>query len=202
MWIFSKAFKGTVDKIIVNELQTRRQELDLSVAKLNSEYDFYKKSYEDKLSGLGSLKLKVESELLELERVRNKAEEEQKRLWDRLDILRDNLNTEDVWIKLWECAYSKAVDSVWIILQKEMARMVSLAEERSYVRAKAEFDDDLNKRIEGLKSLANTKIDIPALKVLALKKDIEEKMLIAERVKNIAQVEKYMAQLEILRGLL
>ena len=173
MWIFSKAFKGTVDKIIVNELQTRRQELDLSVAKLNSEYDFYKKSYEDKLSGLGSLKLKVESELLELERVRNKAEEEQKRLWDRLDILRDNLNTEDVWIKLWECAYSKAVDSVWIILQKEMAHMVSLAEERSYVRAKAEFDDDLNKRIEGLKSLANTKIDIPALKVLALKKDIE-----------------------------
>ena len=149
MWIFSKAFKGTVDKIIVNELQTRRQELDLSVAKLNSEYDFYKKSY----------------------------------------------------IKLWECAYSKAVDSVWIILQKEMAHMVSLAEERSYVRAKAEFDDDLNKRIEGLKSLANTKIDIPALKVLALKKDIEEKMLIAERVKNVAQVSKYMAQLEILGGL-
>ena len=202
MWIFSKAFKGTVDKIIANELQTRRQELDLSVAKLNSEYDFYKKSYEDKLSGLGSLKLKVESELLELERVRNKAEEEQKRLWDRLDILRDNLNTEDVWIKLWECAYSKAVDSVWIILQKEMAHMVSLAEERSYVRAKAEFDDDLNKRIEGLKSLANTQTDIPVLRVLALKKDIEEKMLIAERVKNIAQVEKYMAQLEILRGLL
>ena len=170
MWIFSKAFKGTVDKIIANELQTR--------------------------------KLKVESELLELERVRNKAEEEQKRLWDRLDILRDNLNTEDVWIKLWECAYSKAVDSVWIILQKEMAHMVSLAEERSYVRAKAEFDDDLNKRIEGLKSLANTKIDIPALKVLALKKDIEDKMLIAERVKNVAQVSKYMAQLEILGGLL
>ena len=202
MWIFSKAFKGTVDKIIANELQTRRQELDLSVAKLNSEYDFYKKSYEDKLSGLGSLKLKVESELLELERVRNKAEEEQKRLWDRLDILRDNLNTEDVWIKLWECAYSKAVDSVWIILQKEMAHMVSLAEERSYVRAKAEFDDDLNKRIEGLKSLANTQTDIPVLKILALKKDIEDKMLIAERVKNVAQVSKYMAQLEILGGLL
>ena len=202
MWIFSKAFKGTVDKIIVNELQTRRQELDLSVAKLNSEYDFYKKSYEDKLSGLGSLKLKVESELLKLERVRNKAEEEQKRLWDRLDILRDNLNTEDVWIKLWECAYSKAVDSVWIILQKEMAHMVSLAEERSYVRAKAEFDDDLNKRVEGLKSLANTKTDIPVLKILALKKDIEDKMLIAERVKNVAQVSKYMAQLEILGGLL
>ena len=91
---------------------------------------------------------------------------------------------------------------MWIILQKEMAHMVSLAEERSYVRAKAEFDDDLNKRIEGLKSLANTKIDIPALKVLALKKDIEEKMLIAERVKNVAQVSKYMAQLEILGGLL
>jgi len=150
MWIFSKAFKGTVDKIIVNELQTRRQELDLSVAKLNSEYDFYKKSY----------------------------------------------------IKLWECAYSKAVDSVWIILQKEMAHMVSLAEERSYVRAKAEFDDDLNKRIEGLKSLANTQTDIPVLKILALKKDIEDKMLIAERVKNVAQVSKYMAQLEILGGLL
>jgi len=157
MWIFSKAFKGTVDKIIANELQTRRRELDLSVAKLNSEYDSYKKSYEDKLS--------------------------------------------DLWIKLWECAYSKAVDSVWIILQKEMAHMVSLAEERSYVRAKAEFDDDLNKRIEGLKSLANTKTDIPALRVLALKKDIEEKMLIAERVKNVAQVIKYMAQLEILGGL-
>src|SRR3990167_7987446 len=153
MWIFSKAFKGTVVKIIANELQTRRRELDLSVAKLNSEYDSYKKSYEDKLS--------------------------------------------DLWIKLWECAYSKAVDSVWIILQKEMAHMVSLAEERSYVRAKAEFDDDLNKRIEGLKSLANTKTDIPALRVLALKKDIEEKMLIAERVKNVAQVSKYMAQLEI-----
>ena len=157
MWIFSKAFKGTVDKIIANELQTRRRELDLSVAKLNSEYDSYKKSYEDRLS--------------------------------------------DLWIKLWECAYSKAVDSVWIILQKEMAHMVSLAEERSYVRAKAEFDDDLNKRIEGLKSLANTKTDIPALRVLALKKDIEEKMLIAERVKNVAQVIKYMAQLEILGGL-
>ena len=79
--------------------------------------------------------------------------------------------------------------------------MVSLAEERSYVRAKAEFDDDLNKRIEGLKSLANTQTDIPVLKILALKKDIEEKMLIAERVKNIAQVSKYMAQLEILGGI-
>lgn len=190
MSIFSKA----VDRIIEREVSKRREEIQTEIAKL----DF---SYKEHILSYNTLKTKVENETKELERVRVKAEEEQKRLWERLDILRDNLNTEDVWIKLWESAYSKAVDAVWPILQKEMLHMVELAEQRAYLKAKTEFDEDLSRRMEHLIKLGNEKEAVPFVKILAIKKDITDKKLVAERIKNEAQIEKYAAQLEVLEGL-
>ena len=201
MWIFSKIFRKAVNQIIAKEVDKRRGEIQCGIVELDSIYNGRKKEYEVKIADIDVLKAKVEAELKELECIRIKSEEEQKRLWERLDILRDNLNTEDVWIKLWEMAYSKAVDAVWPILQKEMLHMVELAEQRAYIKSKEEFEIDLGQRMEHLMKLGNEKEMIPFVKVLALKKDIEDKKLVAERVKNIAQIERYVAQLEILEAL-
>lgn len=197
MSIFNKA----VDKIIAREVEKRRNEIQIGISELDSIYTERKKEYEVKIADIDVLKIKVEKELLELQRIRLQAEEEQKRLWEHLDILRDNLNTEDVWIKLWEMAYSKATDAVWLILQKEMLHLVELAEQRAYLKSKQEFDIDLNQRMDYLMKSGEGK-EVPLVKILALKKDIEDKKLYAEKVKNSALSDRYVAQLEILGGLL
>ena len=202
MWIFSKIFKKTINKIITKEVDARRAEIQIGISKLDSIYEERKKEYEVKIADIDALKFKVETQVDELERIRVNAEIEQKELWKRLDILRDNLNTEDVWMKLWEMAYSKATDAVWIILQKEMLHLVELAENRAYIKAKAEFDADLKTRIDYLIKISNDKEAIPIVKVLALKKVIEEKILVAGRSQNSAQVDLFMAQLGILGDLL
>ena len=194
-------FNKIVDKIIAREVEKRRNEIQIGISELDVIYTERKKEYEVKIADIDVLKSKVETELKELERIRIKAEEEQKRLWERLDILRDNLNTEDVWIKLWEMAYSKATDAVWVILQKEMLHLVELAEQRAYLKAKQEFDIDLNQRMDYLMKSGEGK-EVPLVKILALKKDIEDKKLYAEKVKNSALSDRYVAQLEILEGLL
>ncbi len=193
-------------------LKLSRQEVDSKIKDIDNLKDTYEErqeEYASKLSSLDNLIVKVANEIEkssketeELKKVRAKAEEEQKRLWERLDILRDNLNTEDVWIKLWESAYSKAVDSVWLILQKEMLHMVGLSEEKAYLKAKEEFDADLNKRMDYLINMGNDKDSIPFVKVMALKKKIEDVKLNAERIKNVALLEKCLAQEEILGGLI
>ncbi len=205
MWIFSRMFKKAVDKIIAKEVNVRRAEIQVGISSLDSIYEKRKKEYEVKIADIDSLKVRAETQISELERIRVKAEEEQKLLWERLDILRDNLNTEDVWMKLWEMAYSKATDAVWLVLQKEMLHLADLAENRAYLKAKSEFDMNLSRLMEHLTKMSNDREAIPFIKVLALKKDIEDKKLIAERNNNDAQKEqiiKFTAQLELIGALL
>lgn len=205
MWIFSRMFKKAVDKIIAKEVNVRRAEIQVGISSLDSIYEKRKKEYEVKIADIDSLKIRTETQISELERIRVKAEEEQKLLWERLDILRDNLNTEDVWMKLWEMAYSKATDAVWLVLQKEMLHLADLAENRAYLKAKSEFDMNLSRLMEHLTKMSNDREAIPFIKVLALKKDIEDKKLIAERNNNDAQKEqiiKFTAQLELIGALL
>ncbi len=232
MWIFNKVFKKAVDNIITREVNNRSNEVELllskAVDKLNQGYEEKKAEYNSKIVSLtDDIQIKIEEleqvrsnieqehrdkintltkgmelQISELERVRNKAESEEKRLWERLDILRDNLNTEEVWLKLWEMAYSKAVDAVWAINQKETLHLIELARQESYLKSKAEFDEDLRLRMDNLIQMSNSGENIPAVKILALKKDIEEKKLQAERIKNESLVNKYSAQLEIIGGLL
>lgn len=231
MLIFSKICKKAVDRIIAKEVSVRKSEIDCEISAyqlkidhetsiLNSAFENRVKDYEvkvtelkdneiglvkaydTKLKDLDILKSRVEIELKELERIRIKSETEQKRLWERLDILRDNLNTEDVWIKLWEMAYSKAIDAVWIIQQKEALHLVELAEQRAYLKSKQEFEEDLNRRMDYFIQMNNVNDAIPFVKVLALKKRIEDIRLSAERLKNATQVDKCSAQLETIGGLL
>jgi hypothetical protein len=205
MSIFSRIFKKKVDGIIAKEVDARRAEIQVGISALDSIYEVRKKEYEVKIADIDVLKSKVETELKELERIRIKSEDEQKLLWERLDILRDNLNTEDVWMKLWEMAYSKATDAVWLVLQKEMLHLADLAENRAYLKAKAEFDSNLSGFMEHLTKMSNDKEAIPFIKVLTLKKDIEDKKLVAERINNDAQKEqiiKLTAQLELIGVLL
>jgi hypothetical protein len=197
-----KKIQVYIEKEIIKRKEEITLKFNIAIGDLEKSLNYSKSEYEKKEREFLVLKENTELKIKELERVRNAAEEEQKRLWERLDILRDNLNTEDVWIKLWECAYSKAVDAVWPILQKELLHMVELAEQRVYLKAKDEFDIDLKRRIDNLISTANMKEAVPFVKISALIKRVEEVKLNAERVKNIPQIEKCSAQLEILGGLL
>lgn len=195
MWIFNKI----VDRIIEQEVNKRRSEI---IARIHDEEVILRKEYEIKLAEFSELNKKLESEIEEVKKARIKAEEEQKRLWERLDILKDNLNTEDVWVKLWECAFSKAIDFIWPVLQKETQHLVELVEKQAYIKAESEFKNEVETRMANLIKMANDKEGIPFLKIIAIKKKIEEIKLNAERVKNMALTEKCFAELELLSNIM
>jgi hypothetical protein len=199
MWICNKFFKNKIQEKIDREVKLRKSEIEIAAQK---EVETSLGQYQLKVLELDNFKQKAENELSDLKSIRERANQEQKEIWEKLNILRDNLNTQDVWVKLWECAYSKAVDAVWSILQRETLHLVDLAEQRAYIKAKEEFDADLKQRIDNLINTSNEKDAIPFVKLLALKKKIEDVKLNSERIKNSAQIEKSSAQLEVLEGLL
>jgi len=165
-----------VDKLVQDEFERRKKDLELQV---KSEENRLKLESQKNSNDLKVLVASMNTQIDETRRVREKAEEEQKRLWERLDILRDNLNTEDVWVKLWECAYSKATDKVWEIMKKETLHLVELSKDESYVKARNEFNEKLENRINELISKNSDLVNIPLM--LKIRNESQNQYLLAEK---------------------
>jgi len=165
-----------VDKLVQDEFERRKKDLELQV---KSEENRLKLESQKNSNDLKVLVASMNTQIDETRRVREKAEEEQKRLWERLDILRDNLNTEDVWVKLWECAYSKATDKVWEIMKKETLHLVELSKDESYVKARNEFNEKLENRINELISKNSDLVNIPLM--LKIRSESQNQYLLAEK---------------------
>ena len=101
----------------------------------------FKKGYSDRLDRLADVNEKLDRELEAANRMRERAAEEQKRLWERLDILRDNLNSEQVWMKVWEAAFSKAFDMVWSIHKNQTIQLMDKVREEAVEEAKKQIID-------------------------------------------------------------
>ncbi len=209
MLIFNRFINKLVAKEVAKrtekEMADKRKELSAEFIKVQNE--FQEKSNQEIQESQDKLKVKLaEVNLLAdtynlqidaLKKLRDKAEEEQKRLWDRLDILRDSLSADQVWSKLWALAYSKAVDVTWPILEKEIPHLVELAEQRAYLKARQEADDEYKLRLESLIKVAGNE-NVSKLKILALKQEIHEKMLIANRAKSVDNENKCLGKLELI----
>lgn len=198
MWIFNKIFKKIIDTAIQKEiaytLAQKKLEISLAETELENEYSKNKEIYDSKI-------VEVKGLTQELQRVRLKAETAQEQLWDRLDILRDSFTADQIWSKLWESAYSKAVDVVWPMLEKEMPRLVELAEARAYLKAKQEAIEDYRIQIDGLIKETEGQ-EVSKLKIVSLRKDIHERMLVANRNKNTDLENKCQAQLDLINILI
>jgi hypothetical protein len=140
-----KFIKRKVDDIIVLEVEKRRNEIEKRIlaeeVKLNEEYH-------KKISELRFANERAELEISELKKVREKAQTEQKQLWEKLDILRDNLNSEKVWLNLWECAVVKVTDMVWDIQKKETLKLLDIVRQEGF-----------DKGIEANKKIYESKVD-------------------------------------------
>ena len=180
-------FKKLVDKIVEREVNKRRFDTELRIKKEETHL-------------LEEHKLKVEkldAVTKEVTRVRIKAEQEQENLWKKLDILRDNLNAEQIFSKLWEMAYSKAVDAVWAIFKKETlhlaenARIDGLYEGEK--KAKEGYDKQLNSAIVTFQGAINAPL------LFKRRQEIEEQFLVAQRSKDRETVLVTEAQLNLLK---
>ena len=212
MWINSNFFKKRINTAVQREIANAliQKKLEISTAETALEVDYLKNKaiFDSKIVEVKALveKVNIQSrelnlQIQETQRIRNNAEEEQKKLWERLDILRDSFTADQIWSRLWECAYSKAIDAVWPILEKEIPHLIELAENRAYLKAKQEVDNEYKIQLEGLIKIAGGQ-EVPKLKILALKKEIHEKMLYANRVKNTDLESRYSAQLELIELLI
>lgn len=186
-------FKRIVDRIIDNEVSKRRIEVE---QRLRAEEGELRISYQQKLSELNSLNDKLNRQIQEVERVRLNAETEQKRLWERLDILKDNLNTEDVWLKLWECAYSKAVDVVWEIFKKETLRLIELAKENNQEEIEKKFQEQYEAKLQSLIKESSDIINVPLF--LLKKEEANKGYLEANKRKDGAKEQFFLGQLKLI----
>lgn len=205
MWIFNKVFKKIIDTTIQKEIAyiLAQKKFEIGQAEIELENDYLKNKaiYDSKIVEVKELTVKADIQTQELQRVRLKAETMQEQLWDRLDILRDSFTADQIWSKLWESAYSKAVDIVWPMLEKEMPRLVELAEDRAYLKAKKEAEENYRIQINGLIKETEGQ-EVSKLKIISLRKDIHERMLVANRNKNTDLENKCQAQLDLINILI
>lgn len=142
------------------------------------------------------LEKSAENQIVKLEETRQKCEVSQKELWDKLDILKDNLNTEQIWMKLWECAFSKAVDVVWSILKNEAVVLSGYAKTDGYKEA----EDRLSKLYENKLNdvIEKSNKDINVALILKRKEEADSKYLHFNKCKDSRMESYYLGQKELI----
>lgn len=188
-------FKKFVDARIEKEFSRRKEELERMLREEESSLRFI---HSKKIEELNTLNSELSQKIQEVKKVRETAENEQKRLWERLDILRDNLNSEQVWMRLWESAFSKAVDVVWGLMKENTEKLIILAKEEKEKEVSEKLTSKFKQDVERIfksdklnKELLSKKYD-----------DLYEKFLEAERTKQKDKAMNYKAQMEILNEIL
>lgn len=163
---------------------------------LNSEYNKRKSVYSSQIAELNELTDQVKRKISELSEIRCNAELTQKQLWERLDILRDGLQTEQIWMKLWECAYSKAVDTVWSVLKKETIRLIELAKEDGYKEAEERLAKQYENKLNDIISKCENDINIPL--IFKRKEKVTLDYLHAQKCKDSRMENYYLGQKEFI----
>ena len=187
-------FKKIVDKIIASEVTKRKLEIE---EKIKEEALKIEQDNKEKLSQLLTLNNSLIFQIEEVKHTREKAEAEQKRLWERLNIIQDNLNTEKIYAGIYECAFSKAVDLVWDIIKNKVKDLVELARKDAYDEAEKNLAIIYEKRLQDIISKSDKDVNIP---LLFQKKEIaHEGFLKADRVGNKKEKDFYEGQLSLLR---
>lgn len=187
-------FKRIIDKIIEKEVARRKIEIE---EKIKEETLKIENDNKEKLSQLTSLNNSLTFQIEEVKHTREKAEAEQKRLWERLNIIQDNLNTEKIYVSIWECAFSKAVDLVWDVMESKVKDLIELARKEAYEETEKHLTLINEKRLQDIISKSKDDINVP---LLFKKKEIaKEEFLKADRIGNAKDKSFYEGQLELLK---
>ena len=182
-----------VNAIVAKEVERRKKETQDLILE---EEKLLRQQYNLKVKELDTLKTEVENQVSELKRLRENAITEQKRLWERLDILRDNLNNEQVWIKLWECAFSKAADVTWDIYKKETLHFIEIAKKESFEQGKIEIQKIYENRISDMVKESKDVVNIPLL--LKRKDESMSLFLQHQRIKDTDKESYYKGQVDLI----
>lgn len=182
-----------VDNLIGEELLRRKYKVELEI---KEQEQVLRDALKLKTNELIELNKKLDIEISEAKRLREKSGEEQKLLWQKLDILRDNLNTEQVWTKLWECAFSKSVDVVWGIMKNETVSLVNKAREEEYERAEKHLKEIYENRYKDFISNCSKDINIPLL--LKRGEEAKEEFLKYGRLKDEIRENYYKSRIDLI----
>ncbi len=194
-------FKRAADKIIQKQVDKRKSEIEQRIKEEESKiliaHKENIKEEENKLLAIyKSRTQQLETLIKDVERVKFRAEDEQKRLWERLDILRDSLNADQIFSKLWGMAYSKAVDVVWDLFKEETKHLVTLSKQDGYnqgeLSSKTSYDRKLNELIKS----STDGVNIPLL--FKRRDEANEKYLVSQKSKDIPRESFYKGQIELI----
>ena len=183
--------KKIIDARIEKEYLSRKHEVE---ERLRLEESRLWSAYQNKINELNVLNSNLQMKIEEVKRTRENAEVEQKKLWERLDILRDNLNSEQVWMKVWECAFSKATDVVWGIMKAETVKLVTMAKEDGRSEVEIKLKETFQARLKEIE------IGVGFNKPLLVERyeKCHNLFLIAERSKDELKKQYYKAQMELI----
>ena len=131
-----------------------------------------------------------------------------------LDLLNKQLNeqivsfeekhkkAEEFFNSIWATAYSKAIDAVWPVLEKNIPHLLEIAERKAYEKAQEEFDLQYKLKIQNITSKTQKNDSVPVVKILYKQEKIYDEYLKANRGRNIDLSQKYQAQLDLIKELL
>ncbi len=189
--------KKIIDARIEKEYLARKFEIEERLrqeeSRLRQEESRVWLAYQSKIDELNKLNTILHTKICEVKQSYEKAEEEQKRLWERLDILRDNLNSEQVWMKVWECAFSKAVTVVWGIMKDKTVELIDLAVKEKEEETKDKLTKLFHVELDVIRE--GGQINKPLL--LIRREELHKAFLAAERSKDQGKMTCYKAQMEI-----
>ena len=197
MKFIRKKVNEIVDAKVQEELKNKREWIEELHAK---EEAILKELHITKLASLNELIMQLNIQIEETKRVRIKSEEEQKLLWERLDILRDNLNSEQVWLKIWEMAYSKATDKVWEIMKSETTHLIELAKKNTYNQAVENLSKIYEQKIADILKNSTEKVNVALL--LDKKEEFTRNYLTCQRGKDKERENYFQGKIDLIEELL
>ena len=187
-----KRFQESIEQKYISiqqDFKNKEETLRLNYDSIKNQYDIKSKEFN---TSQEELKLKIN----EIKQLRDEAQLEEKRLWDKLEILKDNLNSEQTWNKLWEAAFSKAIDIVWSIFKKETIHLAKLSFDDGYVKAeeilKIKFDNQI-KEIE-----KNIQGGLNIVKIMSQYKEAKDNFLSAGRNRDANKQKFYEGQISLI----
>jgi hypothetical protein len=184
-------FEKQIDKIVNSIIEKRKIEITLAIDK---ELDDFKARQKEIFE---AKKKEIKDIVLETDGIKEKVLIERNKVSQTLDILRQNLTAEEIWLKLWSVAFDKAMDICWDLTKDKTKEIMALVEDKAYTKSKQEMQEIINKRDaeveEKLKSL-----DINKQAILNAKEEANKFYLIYDRNKDQMKKQYYKGQVDLI----
>jgi len=180
---------------LLKELSVRKDEID---SYIKNQLDIYES---DKKKIISDNRVILDKLISEKESLIRKVEAEKSKLSETLNIVNQNLTAQDIWLKLWQLAFDKAMDVCWDLTKETTKKTIDVVKNKAVREANEKTQEIIetnNLNIENkLKDM-----DLNKMSVLNARNESHKNYLIYNRNGDKKREQYYLGQLDLIERIL